>query len=243
MVGLAPVALGTERVLVVELGLRVVSERSPMIDLDGDGAVAGTIGTSKAECFHRGALVGVQPTPEVGDGHDVAALGDHGGKERIQEYSPYDSQHWGEGLGREYAGFLAETLKPHIDKNFRTLTDRAHTGIGGSSMGGLISIYAGLMFPQVYSKFMIFSPSLWASPKIYAEPMQFATFDSPTKIYLYGGSREGSNMVPNLKRFKDSVEKSSHGRAHIRMEIDPHGRHNEDRWGAEFPKAAEWLFH
>jgi len=177
-----------------------------------------------------------------GKGDFIVVAIDHGGKERIKEFSPYDSQHWGEGLGRDYARFLAETLKPHIDKNFRTLPDRAHTGIGGSSMGGLISIYAGLMFPHVYSKFMIFSPSLWASPKIYAEPMQFAAFDSPTKIYLYGGSREGSNMVPNLKRLKESVEKSGHGKAHIRMETDPHGRHNEARWGEEFPKAAEWLY-
>lgn len=177
-----------------------------------------------------------------GRGEFIVVAIDHGGKERIKEYSPYHTAKWGEGLGREYARFLAETLKPYIDRHFRTLPDRANTGIGGSSMGGLISIYAGLMFPHVYSKFMIFSPSLWASPKIYAEPMQFAAFDSPTKIYLYGGSREGSNMVPNLKRLKESVEKSGHGKAHIRMETDPHGRHNEARWGEEFPKAAEWLY-
>ena len=179
---------------------------------------------------------------QKGKGDFIVVAIDHGGKERIKEFSPYDSQRWGEGLGRDYARFLAQTLKPHIDKNFRTLTDRAHTGIGGSSMGGLISIYAGLTFPEVYSKFMIFSPSLWASPKIYDEPMPFASFDSATKIYLYGGSREGSNMVGNLKRFKESADKNSHGRAHIRLETDPHGRHEEVRWGNEFPKAAEWLF-
>lgn len=178
-----------------------------------------------------------------GKGEFIVVAIDHGGKERIKEYSPYDSTRWGEGLGRDYAGFLAETLKPHIDKNFRTLPDRAHTGIGGSSMGGLISIYAGLMFPQVYSKFMIFSPSLWASPEIYAEPMHFATHHPPTRIYLYGGSREGSNMVANLKRFKEAAEKNSGGGAQILMQTDLHGRHNEARWGEEFPKAAEWLFH
>lgn len=179
---------------------------------------------------------------QQGKGEFIVVAIDHGGKERVKEFSPYNSPRWGEGLGRDYARFLAETLKPHIDSNFRTLPDRQHTGIGGSSMGGLISIYAGLMFPEVYSKFMIFSPSLWASPKIYAEPMYFAAFSSPTKIYLYGGSKEGANMVGNLKMLKESTEKAGQGRAQVRLETDLHGKHNEERWGDEFPKAAEWLF-
>jgi predicted alpha/beta superfamily hydrolase len=89
---------------------------------------------------------------------------------------------------------------------------------------------------------MIFSPSLWASPDVYSEPMYFAAFDSPTKIYLYGGSKEGSGMLPNLKKFKESVEKAGRHRAQIRLETDLQGHHNEARWGKEFPKAAEWLF-
>ncbi len=197
-----------------------------------DGAPFGTWGVDKK----------LAALAQKGKGDFILVAIDHGGKERIKEYSPYDSVRWGEGLGQEYARFLAETLKPHIDKNFRTLPDRANTGIGGSSMGGLISVYAGLMFPEVYSKFMIFSPSLWASPMIYSEPMHFAAFDSLTKIYLYGGNREGAGMLPNLKRFKESVEKSSHGKSQVRLETDQNGRHNEARWGEEFPKAAEWLF-
>ncbi len=167
---------------------------------------------------------------------------DHGGKERIKEYSPYHTAKWGEGLGREYARFLAETLKPYIDRHFRTLPDRANTGIGGSSMGGLISIYAGLLHPEVYSKFMIFSPSLWISPRIYAEALRLTDFPT-TKIYLYAGGREGSNMVANAERFRDALVRRGHTGLQFRLEIDPQGRHNEARWGQEFPKAAEWLFH
>lgn len=181
---------------------------------------------------------------QQGKGDFIVVAIDHGGKERIREFSPYDTHKWGEGLGRDYAKFMVETLKPYIDQNFRTLPDRAHTGVGGSSMGGLISIYAGLMFPEVYSKFMIFSPSLWVSPRIYLEPMQFANFSSPTKIYLYGGGKEGAGMVANAEKFKNAVEKRgmSSGLLEFRLEIDPEGRHNEGRWGQEFPKAAEWLF-
>lgn len=180
---------------------------------------------------------------QKGLGDFIVVAIDHGGKERIREFSPYDSVQWGEGLGQEYARFLAETLKPYIDKNFRTLTDRSNTAIGGSSMGGLISIYAGVMFPDVYSRFMIFSPSLWVSQRIYREPLKFHHL-SPTKIYFYAGGKESRTMESGAKRFKEIIE--SRGFApdtvHFRLEIDPEGKHNEERWGVEFPRAATWLF-
>ncbi|MDX1913871.1 MAG: alpha/beta hydrolase-fold protein [Saprospiraceae bacterium] len=178
-----------------------------------------------------------------GKGGFIVVAIDHGGRDRVREFSPYDSQRWGEGLGQEYARFLAETLKPHIDRHFRTLPDRAHTGIGGSSMGGLISIYAGILFPEIFSKFMIFSPSLWAAPKVYFEPVRFSPF-SQTRIYLYAGGKEGAGVITNVRRFKESMETRGYDPAQlqIRLETDPQGRHTESRWGIEFPKAAEWLF-
>jgi predicted alpha/beta superfamily hydrolase len=175
-----------------------------------------------------------------GHGNFIVVAIDHGGKERIREFSPYDSQRWGEGLGRDYARFLSETLKPYIDKNFRTLPDRANTAIGGSSMGGLISAYAGIAHPEIYSKYMIFSPSLWAASSLFREPLHTLRHSSETKVYLYGGSYEGANMVSNMERFKEMMERQ--GGVNFRLEIDPKGKHNEDRWGQEFPKAVMWLF-
>ncbi|MBL7775694.1 MAG: alpha/beta hydrolase [Saprospiraceae bacterium] len=196
-----------------------------------DGAPFGTWGVDK----QLAALA------QKGKGDFIVVAIDHGGKERIKEYAPYDSPKWGEGLGREYAHFLTETLKPYIDEQFRTRPEREHTGIGGSSMGGLISVYAGIMFPKAYSKFMIFSPSLWVTPRVYREPFQFAAFPA-TKIYLYAGGKEGAGMLSNAERFKETIEKTGAGRVQFRLEIDPEGRHQEARWGQEFPKAAEWLF-
>ena len=180
---------------------------------------------------------------QKGLGDFIVVAIDHGGKERINEYSPYDLPKWGEGHGRAYARFMAETLKPYIDQHFRTLPDRMHTGVGGSSMGGLISIYAGVMFPEIFSRFLIFSPSLWASPKLFFEPLRFSSYPS-TKIYLYGGSKEGANMVKNMERFKEALEGKGvePGRLQVKLAIDPKGHHNEARWGDEFPKAVEWLW-
>ncbi|MEZ4920532.1 MAG: alpha/beta hydrolase-fold protein [Saprospiraceae bacterium] len=180
---------------------------------------------------------------EKGLGDFIVVAIDHGGKERIKEYSPYNLPKWGEGLGEKYTRFLAETLKPYIDSHFRTLTDRENTGIGGSSMGGLISIYAGVLFPETYSRFLVFSPSLWASPRLFFEPMHFAQFPR-TRIYLYGGGREGASVINNLKRFKKEIEKRGlrSDCADIHLEMDPEGEHNEARWGEEFPKAIDWLW-
>ena len=75
-----------------------------------------------------------------GFGDIIVIAIDHGGEDRINEYLPFNSTEYGKGQGKLYIQFLMETLKPYIDKNYRVLSDGLHTGIGGSSMGGLISL-------------------------------------------------------------------------------------------------------
>lgn len=175
---------------------------------------------------------------------DLIVVGiDHGGSDRIKEYTPFHDSPMGPGDGKKYVRFVTDTLKPWIDKHYRTLPDRLHTGIGGSSMGALISIYAGLMYPEVYSKLLLFSPSLWVSPQMQFAPLHFIE-PLPSRIYLYGGGREGANMIPNIKRFKATLERKV-GNARLiefHVSIDPEGQHNEYHWGREFPRAVDWLF-
>ncbi|MDX5479771.1 MAG: carbohydrate esterase, partial [Cyclobacteriaceae bacterium] len=122
---------------------------------------------------------------DYGIGKIIIIAIEHADKERLIEYNVGKTL-LGEGQGKQYIRFVTDTLKPFIDKNFRTKSDREHTGIGGSSMGGLVSIFSGLMYPEVYGKLMIFSPSLWVIPKI---KLSFPHFYEPmdTKIYLYAG--------------------------------------------------------
>ncbi len=177
-----------------------------------------------------------------GIGNIIIIAIDHAKEERIEEFTPSYNTRLGRGDGKKYVRFLADTLKPFIDRHFRTKPERAHTGIGGSSMGGLISIYAGMMYPEVYSKLMIFSPALWVAPNIRFNFMQLHEF-LDTRIYLYAGGAESENMIPNVKRFKEEVEKSKkEANLEFQFSIDPEGHHNEARWGEEFPKAVEWLF-
>ncbi len=169
---------------------------------------------------------------------------DHGDKDRFKEYSPYTVEKKGKGMGMKYANFIVRTLKPYIDANYRTKPEAQFTGIGGSSMGGLISLYAGLMYPETIGRLMVFSPSLWVSGKIYFD---IAEFFSPTnsKIYLYGGGKEGATMIPGVKKIKDTID-SQHWAAdkvEVKLSLDSKGEHTEKRWGQEFSKALEWLFY
>lgn len=169
---------------------------------------------------------------------------DHGDSERIREFSPYNSSKNGQGKGRDFLRFMTDTLKPAIDQKYRTLAHRKYTGIGGSSLGGLLAAYAGLMHPDAFGRFMVFSPSLWISPRIYFDAAHF--FEPlDTRMYLYGGSREGANMVNNLENFYQTLEKQGYGydRVKLHLEIDPFGQHREEQWGDQFPKALEWLFY
>ena len=149
----------------------------------------------------------------------------------------------GKGQGREYVRFLAETLKPYVDKQFRTKPDRLNTGIGGSSMGGLISIWAGFMYPEKFSKLMIFSPALWVSPNIHFHAMRF-TMTLNSRVYVYAGGAESKNMLPNVERFREALlsQELTEPDLDIELSIDPDGQHTESRWGLEFPKAIEWLY-
>ena len=180
---------------------------------------------------------------EQGQGDIIIVAIDHAVDERIAEFTPSHPTKLGIGDGKKYTRFLADTLKPYIDKHFRTLPERMHTGIGGSSMGGLISIYAGLMYPEVYSKILVFSPSLWVDPQLHDHAPAFLHPDNDISMYLYGGGRESADLVQEMWAFKENIESQGiHKNITFQISIDPKGKHNEYRWGEEFPKAVEWLF-
>ncbi|MCB0684891.1 MAG: alpha/beta hydrolase [Saprospiraceae bacterium] len=180
---------------------------------------------------------------ELGFGDLIIIAIEHGGHDRIKEYSPFDTERFGPGEGSLYAQFIVETLKPYVDRKFRSEPHRIHTGIGGSSMGGLISVYTAINYPEVFSKWMIFSPSLWLSSQIFREARDFEN-NEPSFVYLYGGKNESSSMEKELLLFTEILQKKAINNQfiHYKLSIDPKATHNETFWGAEFPKAVKWLF-
>lgn len=179
---------------------------------------------------------------EDGCGEIIIVAIDHAEDERLEEFTPSYHTKLGRGEGKKYVRFLADTLKPYIDRHFRTLPEWEHTGIGGSSMGGLISIYAALMYPEVYSKVLLFSPSLWVDPNIYFNLPRFLDTDE-TRWYLYGGGQEGPGLIKHLAWLKQTFEEQGkeEGRDFV-YSINQVGQHSEYWWGEEFPSAVKWLF-
>jgi metallo-beta-lactamase class B len=180
----------------------------------------------------------------AGDPGVIVIAVDHGGQERMREYSPWPTQ-FGEGKGEAYAEFLVTTLKPWADRTYRTLPDRAHTGILGSSMGGLISLYAALRHPDVFGRAGVFSPSLWIAPAIYDMAAR-TSFPDGARIYIVSGGQEGADADVsrrNQERMVATLAGRGLGRGtHVAASIVPDGRHTESFWRREFPAAYQWLF-
>ncbi|MFC6268522.1 alpha/beta hydrolase [Frigoriflavimonas asaccharolytica] len=182
---------------------------------------------------------------EYSRGDVIVIAVEHGSEDRINEYI-FDNDKVASGSeGKKYIRFITDTLKPYVDSVYRTKKDRENTGIGGSSLGALISIYSGFLYPEVYSKLMIFSPSLWIEPN---NNFPMMSFRKPYKIkaYIYGGEKEGSKMVKRIKMFEKQLVKWDEQNIfsfEFKTNINPEGTHNEFYWSQEFPRAVEWLYY
>jgi predicted alpha/beta superfamily hydrolase len=167
---------------------------------------------------------------------------DNGGNKRMNEYCPYDfsTKNFsnGKGEGSLYVDFLVKTLKPYIDNNYRTKKERQHTLVAGSSMGGLISMYAVLKYPKVFGGAGVFSPSFWIAPKIYDDVKQKGG-KVRAKIYFYAGGEESEEMVPDMMKAADLIKKFS--RSSIKTVVNDKGKHHEPSWRNEFPAFCKWL--
>ena len=166
---------------------------------------------------------------------------DNGGPVRMNEYNPYDHEKFGAGQGALYVDFLAKTLKPYIDKHYRTKKDATNTIIAGSSMGGLISMYAVMKYPKVFGKAGVFSPAFWAAPalKTDLDKMVKSSTHKNVRIYFYAGEQEGNQMVVDMLYIFEAMRKKT--AAKMKVKINAEGRHNEPTWRNEFPAFYNWI--
>lgn len=168
---------------------------------------------------------------------------DNGGAKRIEEYTPWRNPNYGGGQGDVYLQFLVETLKPYIDAKYRTLPDRENTAIAGSSLGGLISWYAGMKYQDVFGKIGVFSPSFWFSDSCYVlaaeTPQQFET-----RFYFVAGGKEGSDneVVDACESMMDVMQNAGFSENDMALSVNPDGTHSEWFWRSEFPGCYRWLW-
>lgn len=166
---------------------------------------------------------------------------DNGGLKRMNEYNPHTTHQFGKGEGKQYLEFIVKALKPYIDKHYRTLRSKRNTFMAGSSMGGLITFYAGIYYPDVFSRMAIFSPSFWAAAQISHEIKKYVKPRSHSrhKYYFYAGGSENVSMVSDMLQVAELIK--VHSGAKMKVVIRPDGRHNEQAWKEEFPVFYQWM--
>jgi predicted alpha/beta superfamily hydrolase len=166
---------------------------------------------------------------------------DHGELKRMTELNAWESEKYGKGEGREYMSFVVDVVKPYIDAHYRTLPDREHTALMGSSLGGLISHFAMYEYPRVFSKIGIFSPAYWIAPPV-QEFTRTHALPEHTRVYFYAGGKEGDTMLPDMQAMVEVLRGQGVPAQDLRVAVDATAQHNEKAWRAEFPRAIEWLF-
>ncbi|WP_207556462.1 alpha/beta hydrolase [Flavobacterium frigidimaris] len=165
---------------------------------------------------------------------------EHGNDKRIDELTPFKNEKYGGGNADNYLDFIVKTLKPYIDKNYKTTTKAKNTTIMGSSLGGLVSYYAILKYPEVFGKAGVFSPSFWFSNDIYTLTEQAPK--NKTKIYFLCGDKESDDMVKEMKKMETLLDRNRCYCLHLTKEkIVKGGEHNEKLWRDGFVGAILWL--
>ena len=176
----------------------------------------------------------------------VAPECNHEGNARLEEYSPYDFA-WQEydikGRGKAYLDWMVQELKPLIDAKYPTLPERENTAIGGSSMGGLMSLYAVTAFNDVYSRAACLSPSIWFAMRSLDRLIRDAQFAPDTVIYMDYGSREMAHHDNMRKQYAAVTSRLLEKQVLLTSRIVPNGDHCEACWEEQIPFFMHILFY
>ena len=176
---------------------------------------------------------------------------DNGDQFRSDEYIPWPSaalkdQPYHGDQGGAYVDFLALTLKPYVDAHYRTRPDAAHTGIAGSSLGGLISVYAALKYPKTFGEVGAFSPAFWVSDDSLRAFAKTHPAARTARFYFVCGPKESETMLPLMTQWRDERRDERHAEgvpaANLAFSAPADGQHREWFWRREFPAAYRFLF-
>ncbi|MFN0213605.1 MAG: alpha/beta hydrolase [Saprospiraceae bacterium] len=164
---------------------------------------------------------------------------DHGGIDRNHEYAPFRRGKSG-GQGDAYLQFVEHTLKPFVDREYRTWPHREATGIVGASLGGLIAFYAVMRYSHVFGKIGVLSPSLWFNPQVIG--LAGKSIGAKSQIFVSGSKTETRSMMPMLEKTYWALKNGGYSDQQIRVVAKDRGSHSEAFWAREFKPMYEWLF-
>jgi predicted alpha/beta superfamily hydrolase len=174
---------------------------------------------------------------------------DNASKDRIREYMPHRSLHpvMVRTQGNRYPDFLIKEVMPFVARNYRVATGPENTGLGGSSLGALISLYTSAMRPNVFGRLLLESPSLWASNRQMIRQSR-GIKHWPERIFLATGTAEAGrpdrdqSMVEDVRELAAIFRRAGVDDRRLELFIDEGASHHESAWARRFPEALAFLF-
>ena len=174
---------------------------------------------------------------------------DNASQDRIREYMPHRSLHpvIVRAQGNRFPDFLIKEVMPFVARNYRVATGPENTGLGGSSLGALISLYTTAVRPNVFGRLLLESPSLWASNRqMIRQSRQIRNW--PERIFLGTGTAEAGrpdrdqSMVDDVRELAAIFRRAGVDDRRLKLFIDEGASHHESAWARRFPEAVLFLF-
>ncbi|HEY7500093.1 MAG TPA: alpha/beta hydrolase-fold protein [Vicinamibacterales bacterium] len=174
-------------------------------------------------------------------GIDVIVVGvPNMGAARVREYTPFVDAKIGGGDGDAYLAYLERTVKPLVDRRFRTRPEREATCIFGSSLGALISLYAFFRAPETFGLAGAMSPSIWFASRAMLSYVERAAAPAG-RLYIDTGTDEGGTTLKDARHLAEILERKGYSEDRLRFTVDAGGRHTEADWAKRLVPALEFL--
>ena len=145
----------------------------------------------------------------------------------------------GMGGGAVYGRFVMEDLLPYLARTYGVRTDAAGVALGGSSLGGLITLAIACQYPGRLGRLLIMSPSVWWDDRVILRRLRRTGFGGRPRVWLDIGRREGARTITDARALRDALIWQTSA---LRYFEDPHGEHTESDWARRLPTALEWLY-
>jgi predicted alpha/beta superfamily hydrolase len=165
------------------------------------------------------------------------------GKRRVREYTPSKDRKLGGGGADRYGRMLTREIKPFVESQYRTLSGPANTGIGGSSLGGLLAAYLGLRYRKIFGRMAVLSPSVWWNQRWIVNYVSRARVEPRPRIWLDCGTQESAHEVEHVRKLRDALSGRGwrEGQDLQYREIDG-GKHDEAAWALRVDPFLRFLF-
>jgi enterochelin esterase-like enzyme len=164
---------------------------------------------------------------------------DHAGEDRVLEFTPTPGRLVGAGQAASYGRWIVDDLLPALSDELHVRTDFEGVTLGGSSLGGLVTLWIASTWPGRFGRILLMSPSVWWDGRVILRQLREQPLDRATRVWLDAGLKEGRVVVRDARALRDLLR--SQGQRSLRYVEDPDGDHSEESWGRRLGDALTYL--